>query len=76
MLSQRPFQRSARLDEQAPIDGFVRHARLSSLRYFLLSQPEICLGDQSKISLLGRLPELVMPGQEAELGRKADSQAC
>ena len=77
VLNQRLFQRSARLDEQAPIDGFVRHAQALIVGILIVSQPEICLGDQSKISLLATIfRSWSCLAKRQSLGRKADSQAC
>jgi len=42
-----------------------------------LSQPEICLGDQYKISLLATIScSLLWVASRHGLGRRADSQAC
>src|SRR5580704_12321534 len=70
------FQHSARLDEQATVNGLVGHAHPLVLGILRLQQPEICLGDQSKISLLVTTSRnLGCRARRHFLGRKADSQA-
>src|ERR1700730_6839556 len=70
------FQHSARLDEQAA-EMVSWDTRIpSSLGYSVFSHPEICLGDQSKISLLVTTSRnLGCRARRHFLGRKADSQA-
>ena len=65
VLNQLLFQRSARLNEQAAINRFVRHAQALVVRDTdCFSHPEICSGDQSSISLLATMvAELLVQGQ-------------
>src|SRR5260370_30584601 len=50
--------------------------RLSSSGYWVFSQPEICCGDQSRISLLATIfRNFTWIERRHRLGRKADSQA-
>lgn len=50
---------------------------LSSSGYWIFSHPEICSGDQSKISLLATiLCNLPWMARRRRLGRKADSDFC
>ena len=49
---------------------------LSSSGYWIFSHPEICSGDQSRISLLATiLCNFTCMARRHALGRKADSQA-
>jgi hypothetical protein len=51
--------------------------RLSSSGYWIFSHPEICSGDQSKISLLATIfCSFSWMARRHRFGRKADSQAA
>jgi hypothetical protein len=50
---------------------------VSSSGYSCFSHPEICFGDQSKISLLATIScSLLWVASRQGLGRRADSQVC
>ena len=56
--------------------GVGLSATLPSSGYWVFSQPEICLGDQSRISLLATMSRnFRLMERRQRLGRKADCQA-
>jgi len=70
------FQHSARLNEQASVNGFVGHTHALIIGYWIFNHPEICSGDQSRISLLATMfRNFTWMERRQRLGRKADSQA-
>src|SRR5580658_7350980 len=71
------FQYATRLNEQAAVNGFVRHAHALVVGMPILQPPGICSGDQSKSSLLATMSRnLRFMASRPLLGRKADCQAC
>src|ERR1700688_2340691 len=71
------FQYPTRLNEQTTVDGLVRHAHALVVGIPILQPPEICSGDQSKISLLATISRnLRFMASKQRLGRRADCQAC
>ena len=69
VLNQLLFQRSARLHEQAAINGFVRHAQALVVGILHFSHPEICLRRPVLHQFTRNdLLQLAVGGQPARLG--------
>src|SRR5271168_1384806 len=70
------FQHSPRLNEQATVNGLVRHAHTLVVGILVVSHPEICSGDQSNSSLLATISRSCSwVASRHRFGRKAESQA-
>ncbi len=76
MVQQLLFQRPTGLNEQASVNGFVGHTHALIIGILGFQQPEICFGDQSRISLLATMfRSFRLMERRQRLGRKADCQA-
>ena len=70
------FQHSTGLNEQAAVDGFVKHSHALVIRILSLQPPRNLSGDQSNISLLATmLCNFRFTARRQIFGRDTDSQA-
>src|SRR5579863_5066143 len=70
------FQHSTGLNEQASVDSLVGHVHALVIGYAIFSHPEICSGDQSRISLLATMfRNLRLQARRQLFGRNAETQA-